>query len=77
MKAHTQHILLHEGSTIILNALKYQLEDANISCIIKNNTESGRLAGFVAGQDSNALYVFEEDLNTAENILRKFLSKKD
>jgi len=76
METHTKHVTLYEGSNIILNALKYELEQENISCIIKNNTESGRLAGFVSGANSNVLFIFEEDLSTAENILEKFLNKK-
>ena len=76
MNTHTKHVTLHEGSIIILNALKYELEQQNISCIIKDNTESGRLAGFISGTDSNVLFIFEEDLSAAENILESFLSKK-
>lgn len=77
MDLHSKHVKLHEDSNIILNALKYELENANISCLIKNNTDSGRLAGFAAGTNSNDLFVFEEELNEAESILESFLSRKD
>ena len=77
MDNHSKHIKLHQGSNIILNAIKYELEKANISCIIKNNTESSRLAGFIAGQNDNDLFVYEEDAISAKKILQNFLSKKD
>ena len=77
MDNHSKHIKLHQGSNIILNAIKYELEKANISCIIKNNTESARLAGFVAGDNNNDIFVFDEDAIVAKNILQQFLSKKD
>ncbi len=77
MDNHSKHITLHEGSIIILQSLKHALNTANISSIIKNNTESGRLAGFVAGDNSNQLFVYEEDAIPAKKILRDFLSKKD
>lgn len=77
MDNHSKHITLHEGSIIILQSLKHALSTANISSIIKNNTESGRLAGFVAGDNNNQLFVYEEDAVVAKNILQQFLSKKD
>ena len=73
----SKHITLHEGSIIRLQSLKYALNTANISSIIKNNTDSGRLAGFVAGDNSNQLFVYEEDAILAKKILQEFLSKKD
>jgi hypothetical protein len=77
MDNHSKHITLHEGSIIVLQSLKHALNTANISSIIKNNTESGRLAGFVAGDNSNQLFVYEEDAIPAKKILQDFLSKKD
>ena len=76
MDLHSKHIKLYQGSNIILDALKYELKERNISCIIKNNTESARLAGFIAGDNNNDLFVFEEDFNKAKDILDSFLAKK-
>lgn len=76
MDTHSKHIKLYQGSNIILNALKYELNERNISCIIKNNTDSGRLAGFIAGDDNNDLFIFEEDIDKAKDILDSFLAKK-
>ena len=75
MDSHSKHTKLHQASNIILDALKYELNNANISCIIKNNTESARLAGFIAGDNNNELFVFEEDFNKAKDILNSFLAK--
>lgn len=75
MDSHSKHTKLHQASNIILDALKYELNNANISCIIKNNTESARLAGFIAGDNNNDLFVFEEDFNKAKDILDSFLAK--
>jgi hypothetical protein len=75
MDLHSKHIKLHQASNIILDALKYELNKQNISCIIKNNTESARLAGFIAGDNNNDLFVFEEDYNNAKDILDSFLAK--
>lgn len=75
MDSHSKHTKLHQASNIILDALKYELNNANISCIIKNNTESARLAGFIAGDNNNDLFVFEEEFNKAKDILDSFLAK--
>lgn len=76
MDSHSKHTKLHQGSNIILDALKYELNKEQISCIIKNNTESARLAGFIAGDNNNDLFVFEEDFIKAKDILDSFLAKK-
>ena len=76
MDLHSKHIKLHQASSIILNALKYELDKHNISSIIKNNTESARLAGFIAGDNNNDLLVFEEDYTKAKDIRDSFLEKK-
>ena len=76
MDNHSKHITLHEDSIIILQSLKHALNAVNISSIIKNNTESGRLAGFVAGDNNNQLFVYEEDAVLAKKILQEFLAKK-
>ncbi|MGB1269321.1 MAG: DUF2007 domain-containing protein [Flavobacteriaceae bacterium] len=75
MDVHSKHVKLHQGSNIILDALKFELNNRNISCIIKNNTESARLAGFIAGDNNNDLFVFEEDFYKAKDILDSFLEK--
>lgn len=77
MDSHSKHVKLYQNSNIILNALKFELSKENISCIIKSNTESARLAGFIAGDNDNDIFVFEEDLDRAQIVLANFLQKKD
>ena len=77
MDNQSKHIILHEDSMIILESLKHALNSSNISCIIKSNTESGRLAGFIVGDNDNQLLVYEEDTISAKKVLQEFLSKKD
>ncbi len=71
------HIKLYTDSSIVLAGLKQILNKANISCIIKDNYESGRLAGFPVFHGENELFIFEKDLEDAKTILEEFLFKKD
>jgi hypothetical protein len=77
MENQLQHVLLYEDSMIVLESIKYSLDQAEISCIIKNNSESARLAGFYAGNNNNQLFVYEPDIHSAKKILNDFLSKKN
>ena len=42
----SNHIKLYSGTSILVNRLAYMLDEIGISSIIKDNQESGRLAGF-------------------------------
>jgi|TARA_B110001454_G_C12561641_1_gene367937 uncharacterized protein YegP (UPF0339 family) len=77
MENQAKHILLYANSMIILQSLKHKLDAANISSIIKSNTESARLAGFIVGDNDNQLFIYETDAISAKKILEDFLSKKD
>lgn len=77
MENQAKHILLYANSMIILQSLKHNLDAANISSIIKSNTESARLAGFIVGDNDNQLFIYETDAISAKKILEDFLSKKD
>jgi len=45
------------------------LEEQKISVLIKDQTESGRLAGFGVPNNSVELYVIERDLSQAQELL--------
>tara|TARA_B110000014_G_scaffold226731_1_gene186167 strand:+ start:688 stop:921 length:234 start_codon:yes stop_codon:yes gene_type:complete len=77
MENQAKHILLYANSMIILQSLKHKLDTANISSIIKSNTESARLAGFIVGDNDNQLFIYETDAISAKKILEGFISKKD
>ena len=73
MDNQSKHIKLHVGSMITLRALEKYLDDEKIPSLIKNFTESARLAGFGSSNSANELFVFEEDLEKAKKVLTNFL----
>jgi|TARA_B100001105_G_scaffold103884_1_gene83315 hypothetical protein len=61
---------IFQGSFIIANRFISELENNNISPIIKNEIESGRLAGFgVVDSHPISVYVFKDEIEKANNIL--------
>lgn len=61
---------IFQGSFIITNRIISELENNNISPIIKNEIESGRLAGFgVVDSHPISVYVFKDEIEKANNIL--------
>ena len=73
MDDHSKYIRLHVGSMITLRALEKYLDDEKIPSLIKNFSESARLAGFGTSESANELFVFEEDIEKAKDILNNFL----
>ncbi len=66
------HIKLFTGTSILVNRLAQLLEEQNIPSIIRNDEESGRLAGFGTFGDSVELLIFESDKEPALTILEEF-----
>jgi hypothetical protein len=61
---------IFQGSFIITNRIVSELENNNISPLIKNEIESGRLAGFgVVDSHPISVYVFKDEIEKANNIL--------
>lgn len=61
---------IFQGSFIITNRIISELENNNISPLIKNEIESGRLAGFgVVDSHPISVYVFKDEIEKANNIL--------
>lgn len=73
MDNQSKYIKLHVGSMITLRALENYLNDEKIPSLIKNYSESARLAGFGSSESANELFVFEEDFDKAKNVLETFL----
>ena len=73
MDDHSKYIRLHVGSMITLRALEKYLDDEKIPSLIKNFSESARLAGFGTSNSANELFVFQEDFEKAKDILTNFL----
>ena len=61
---------IFQGSFIITNRIISELENNNISPLIKDEIESGRLAGFgVVDSHPISVYVFKDEIEKANNIL--------
>ncbi|MFV0247784.1 MAG: putative signal transducing protein [Tenacibaculum sp.] len=60
------------GSAILVNKLSLLLREKDIRVIVKDNKESGRLAGFGTTGDAVELFVMDVDLNQAEIITQRF-----
>ena len=54
---------------IIVNRGAELLDTIGISCLIKNNVESARLAGFGTSYNDVELWIDETDLEKAQKIL--------
>lgn len=68
---------LYEGSLIEINLIKATLEEASIEPIVKDHSESGRLAGFAGEIPLQAeLFVFEDQFDKAEKIMKEVLSSQ-
>ncbi|MFK7782764.1 putative signal transducing protein [Psychroserpens sp.] len=66
----TNYNKIFSGNFIIVQMIKDRLESEGISPIIKDESESGRLAGFGASiQGFQELYVSNEELTKANAIV--------
>jgi hypothetical protein len=65
-------IKVFSGSEILAIGLQERLEEASIKTVVKNNIQSGRMAGF--GTIDQAVEVFIEEVNygKAHAILEKY-----
>ncbi len=76
MESHYQRI--YTGSFVIVNLIVDQLKDSNISPVIKDESESGRLAGFGASiQFQQQVYVHEDELDTAVKVVQRVLAEME
>jgi len=72
----SEYIKIYTGGTIIVQLIKQRLEAAGINPVIKDETESGRLAGFGAslvGQPE--VFVHETETDKAVRIVELVRSK--
>jgi len=68
----TTHIKIFSETPIIINRLRSLLEEQNIGSLVKNQFESGRLAGFGAPMNAVDLFILNSDLEKASIILYDF-----
>ena len=68
----TNYTKLFSGNFIVVQILRDRLESAGITPIVKDESESGRLAGFGASiQGFQELYVSNEEEKKANVILNE------
>ncbi len=60
------------GSTILVSRLANLLHNKNILSIIKNDKESGRLAGFGTTGDVVELHILNTDIEASKEIIESF-----
>ncbi|KQC33081.1 hypothetical protein AAU57_06945 [Nonlabens sp. YIK11] len=63
------HIKIFTSDSITVRRMADVLENNNISVIIKDETESGRLAGFGVPDNSVELFVSQEDAQKAQELI--------
>ena len=74
----TQYVKIYTGNTIIVQLIKQRLEDAGINPIIKDEAESGRLAGFASAIPSfSEILVHGNELDKAVHIVEAVRSKME
>ncbi len=68
----TEHIHVFTGTSILVNRLYGLLEAEGIGAVIKDETESGRLAGFGAPMNAVSLFILNSDIDKAKAIIESF-----
>jgi len=68
----TTHVKIFSETPIIINRLRSLLEEQGIGSLVKNQFESGRLAGFGAPMNAVDLFILNSDLEKASIIVDDF-----
>ncbi len=68
----TDYIKIYSGSEIEVKHMQYLLDQKAIASLIKNEVESGRLAGFGTSYNAVDLYVFKKDETAAITVIKGF-----
>lgn len=67
---------IYTGNFIITQLIVDRLQEKGISAVVKDESESGRLAGFMASiQGQQELFVNNEELDDAIHIVEEVLSE--
>ncbi|WAC02107.1 DUF2007 domain-containing protein [Lacinutrix neustonica] len=75
---HSDYIKIYTGNTILVQLIEQRLQDIGINPIIKDETESGRLAGFGASLPGMPeIYVHENELEQAVKIVETVRSEME
>ncbi|CAM1345408.1 putative signal transducing protein [Tenacibaculum amylolyticum] len=60
------------GTSILVNRLAYMLDELGVASMIKDNKESGRLAGFGTLGQSVDLFINPSDFDKAKEAIQNF-----
>ncbi len=63
---------IFSGSEILAQALQSKLESAEISTVVKNNIQSGLIAGFGTAGQAVEVFIEKIDLVKASPIIEEF-----
>jgi len=66
------HIKVFSGSQILANRLSQLLDEIEVPYLVKDNKEAGRVAGFGTLGNSVDVYIYESDLEKAQNTIDDF-----
>nr|WP_299035500.1 DUF2007 domain-containing protein [uncultured Tenacibaculum sp.] len=67
-----KHIKVFSGSQIFVNRLSQLLNEINVPYLIKDNKESGRLAGFGTLGNSIDVFIYESDVEKSQSTIDSF-----
>ncbi len=69
-------IRVFSGAETVVNLLKAELSNINVPSIIKNNFNSGVIAGISGGLPTAVdLYIYEKHLEKAEPIIQDYMER--
>jgi len=72
----SNYIKIFTGSFIIVQRMVNSLKEIDINAVVKDETESGRLAGFGASiSGSQELYVHKDELDKAVPLIEGIISE--
>ncbi|MGH2664227.1 putative signal transducing protein [Flavobacterium sp.] len=60
------------GNEILAQALQAKLNEANVETVVKNNVQSGRLAGFGTADQAVEVFIQETDFAKANPVIEEF-----
>lgn len=74
----THYTKIYTGNFILVQLMVTKLDDIGISAIVKDESESGRLAGFGASiQGQQELYVHNDELDKAIPIIENLRTEME
>ena len=76
MKERNKLVKVYTGTELTVVLLKELLDEIGVTSTIQNNYKSGVEVGFVGGvQSSVDLFIQQSDFETAEPVIRDFISQ--